>query len=82
MSFQSTIDVEDILSVGPTHRVDADGRPEFVVICADRVEKFVAYDQDDMDDWIRVLSPKQKTGGSNGDQNDGLAALIFTSCLA
>jgi hypothetical protein len=51
--------------------VDADGRPEFAIICADRVEKFVAYDQDDMDDWIRCLSPKRKAG-ETGDRNEGM----------
>ena len=67
---QSTLEVEDILSVGPTHRVDNDGRPEFAVLCPDRVEKFVAYDQEDMDDWIRVLSPKRKAPGEGGSSDE------------
>ena len=61
--------MDDVMSVGPTHRLDAEGRPEFVVLCSDRVEKFVAGDQDDLDDWVRVLSPRKK-GNSNSD-NDG-----------
>ena len=68
---QSTIELEDILSVGPTHRVDNDGRPEFAILCADRVEKFVAYDQDDMNEWIRVLTPKRKAGDGS-DQGEGI----------
>ena len=66
---QGTIEMEDILSVGPANRTDVDGHPVFVVLCADRVEKFVAADQDDLDDWVRVLSPK-KGGKAIGGAND------------
>jgi hypothetical protein len=68
-SLQGTLEVDDILSVGPTHRLDAEGRPEFVILCTDRVEKFVANDQDDLDDWVRVLSPKRR--GTANQDNDG-----------
>jgi len=62
-----TVDTEDIVSVG---KVDKDpvGHPVFVVILNNRVEKFIAADEDDMDDWIRVLQPAQRPGG--GDDND------------
>lgn len=59
--------------MGPTHRLDIEGRPEFVVLCSDRVEKFVANDQDDLDDWVRVLSPKRRgTANQDADGSDSL----------
>ena len=70
------MEIDDILSVGPTHRIDADGRPEFAVVCSDRVEKFVAYDNDDLEDWIRVLSPKKRSQGTDGEIDDGTEVLF------
>jgi myosin X len=67
---QGTIETEDILSCGAANKTDADGHPVFVVLCTDRVFKFVAADASDMDEWIRVLTPRRANGDSRDPSND------------
>lgn len=53
-----SIELDDIISVGAVDKTDAQGHPVFVVMCSNSVTKFVAADDDDLDDWVRVLTPK------------------------
>ena len=64
---QATIDLEEIMSVTPMEEKDSQHHPIFVVMCANRVERFIAADKDDMDDWLRVLAPKKGKGSSDTD---------------
>lgn len=67
---QGTIEVDDILSAGPANKTDADGHPIFVVLCSDRVFKFVAADAVDMEDWARCLTPRKVGQGSSDAHNE------------
>jgi len=64
---QATIDLDEIMSVTPMEEKDSANHPIFVVMCANRVEKFIAADKDDMDDWLRVLAPKKGKGSADDD---------------
>ena len=46
------------------------GLPVFVVMCSNAVHKFVCQDEDDMDDWIRVLTPNSGIKGGDGSDDD------------
>jgi len=48
---QGTIEVDDILSVGPTNTTDVDGHPTFAVMTSDQVLKFVALHHANLEDW-------------------------------
>jgi myosin X len=65
---QGTIEADDITSVSGVEKTDAEGHPVFIVETQGRVEKFIAADADDMDDWIRVLKP---TARAEGDEDEG-----------
>jgi myosin X len=64
---EGTIELDDILSVGPTNTVDVEGHPSFVVMSADRLYKFVAQNEAEMDEWCRLLTPKRREGGDGDD---------------
>lgn len=70
-----TIDLDDILSVGPTNRTDSEGHPIFIVMTPERVYTFVAADETDMDDWVRLLTPKKR-----GDGGDNYAGECLNTC--
>ncbi|EDQ90136.1 uncharacterized protein MONBRDRAFT_36712 [Monosiga brevicollis MX1] len=57
---EGTVETEDILSVGPTNTQDVEGHPSFVIMTAERVLKFVAKDQTELDDWCRLLTPRRR----------------------
>ena len=71
---QGTIDVDDILSVGPAHS-DVDGHPSFVVMTAERVYRFVARDPGEMQAWIKFLSPKKREPMAALDGGDTTAVV-------
>lgn len=63
-----TIETDEIVSVGKIDKSDAVGHPVFVVVMRNRVEKFIAADEDDMDDWIRALTPKTMQGQAGDNE--------------
>jgi len=71
---QGTIDVDDILSVGGTSTVAVEGHPTFVVMTSERVYNFVAKNKEDLDDWVRLLTPRKREGTLNSDVSDSAVA--------
>ena len=65
---QGTIEADEVTSVTGVEKTDAEGHPVFIVMTQNRVEKFIAADADDMDDWIRVLRP---TARADADDEEG-----------
>lgn len=69
---QGTIEVDDILSVGPTNTTDVDGHPTFAVMTSDQVLKFVALHQANLEDWCSYLAPKKRMAGQGGEEGEAL----------
>jgi myosin X len=61
----STVDIDDIISVSESNERDPDGRPIFVMHTPDRMYKFVAADQAELENWISKLRPKERNGGGD-----------------
>eukprot|EP00049_Salpingoeca_infusionum_P017514 m.353252 g.353252 ORF g.353252 m.353252 type:complete len:1850 (+) comp16718_c0_seq1:158-5707(+) len=64
---EGTLDQDEILSAGPTNTVDVEGHPSFVVMTSDRVYKFVAQSDAELEDWCRILTPKRHVDAADAD---------------
>lgn len=66
-----SLELDDIIQVGALDKTyENKGLPMFVVMCSNAVHKFVCQDEDDMDDWIRVLTPNTGISGGDGSDDD------------
>lgn len=68
---QGTIEADEITSVTADEKTDAEGNQVFIVMTQNRVEKFIAANADDMDDWIRVLKPTAHADEDEDEDESG-----------